>query len=305
MRIGLAFALGVSGARAAVLDLTPTDVTPRAFSVVWVSDVAPTATSVRVFLAADGTSEVTGSLAIAPAVVANGIVKIDVGGALPGTCYYVQSSTTAGSVVLAPATPPFLAICTPLAASAADATAKPIPSDVVALDLFAPDGLTPGTGTLLLASIPGSSAYPIASWVGNTVPAPAALADLGRFFDATTQKTLEPVAGAPMTMTQLRGLLCPGAVSHRLLRYRRVPAHLEVSILGTSIAEMEPAVPCHFADTSCDGTVSAADSQRVVDAFFSLPGSCRFNPDLDLVSDGEIDVLDLQRLLNRWGEATP
>ena len=48
-----------------------------------------------------------------------------------------------------------------------------------------------------------------------------------------------------------------------------------------------------------------ADAERVIEVFDTFLGDCRFNPDLDTVADDGIDVLDLQRVLNRLGEGAP
>lgn len=297
-------ALWGATARAAVTDVTPTDVTPRTFSVVWVSDQAVASAGLRVFADAAGTTEVTGSLAVSPAVVANGVVKVDVAGPAPDTCYYVQTTTTGTTTVLAPASPPFTQVCTAVAVAASDALGAPHASDLLTLPLYAPDGTTPGNGSLLVVSVQGS-AHPVSAWMGQGIAPPQALVDLGRLFDAATRTTAVPAAGVPVKLTQLRGLACPGAVDHALVRYRRVPAHLEETILGFPIVEVETGTPCFFADTHCDGVVDDLDGQRVLDAFDGVPGTCVFNPDLDVVADGVIDVLDLQHVLNRHGEAVP
>ena len=300
----VALALSAAPAGAAVLDLTPADVTTRAFSMVWVSDQPVVAASVRVFADSGGVTELTGTLGIAPAVVANGIVRIDVAGVAPDTCYFVQTSTTGTATVLAPPSPPFLQVCTAIAVAASDGTAAPQASDLVTLPLHAPDGTTPGTGTLLVVAVQGST-HPVSTWMGQGIAAPDAIVDLGRLFDAGTRTTAAPAAGAPMKMTQLRGLLCAGTVDHALVRWRRVPAHAEQGTLGVPIVEVETGTPCWFADTHCDGVVNALDGDRILDAFFGAAGTCAFNPDLDVVANGVIDVLDLQRVLNRYGEAAP
>jgi hypothetical protein len=287
-----------------VTDVLPTDVTPRAFSVAWVSDQPVTSAGLRVFADAGGTTEITGSLAVSPAVFANGVVKVDVAGPVPDTCYFVQTTTTGTTTVLAPPSPPFMQVCTAVAVAASDALGAPQASDLVTLPLYAPDGTTPGTGSLLVASVQGS-AHPVSAWMGQGIAPPQALVDLGRLFDSTTRTTAVPAVGLPMKLTQLRGLACPGGVDQALVRWRRVPAHLESAILGVPIVEVETGTPCHFADTHCDGAVDALDSQRVLDAFDGVPGTCAFNPDLDVVADGVIDVLDLQRVLNRYGEVVP
>lgn len=291
--------------------MTPTDVATRVFSIVWASDQPVTSATVRVYADANGVTELTGGLVVtlaslaSPPALARGIVKVDVAGLAPDTCYYVQTSTIGTSTVTWPAAPPFTEVCTAIATNAVNASEKPAANDLIALNLFAPDGVTAGTGTLLVVSLPGVASYPVTSFAGQGVEAPATLIDLSRFFEITTRTSLEPAPGTRMVMTQFRGQLCPGLMDHKLTRYRRVPAHLEADILGTPISEVEAGDACFFADTLCDGVIDGLDAQRVLAAFGGVPGACTFNPDLDIVADAVIDVLDLQSVLNRFGQSAP
>ncbi len=47
------------------------------------------------------------------------------------------------------------------------------------------------------------------------------------------------------------------------------------------------------------------DVQFLLNTWARQSGQCGFNPDVDLVSDGSVDVLDLQSLLNHFGENAP
>jgi hypothetical protein len=78
-----------------------------------------------------------------------------------------------------------------------------------------------------------------------------------------------------------------------------------VATIGHPITELESGDPCFFADTLCDDTIDILDAQRVLTAFRSQPGDCRFNSDLDVVPDQTINVLDVQSVLNRLGESAP
>ena len=81
-----------------VVDVQATDVSPRAFSVVWASSEPVNTASVEIFTDAAATTEVTGDLTVqlaAPAAaLAAGLVKVDVSGTAANKTYpdYALSS---------------------------------------------------------------------------------------------------------------------------------------------------------------------------------------------------------------------
>ena len=84
--------------------VTITDVTTRAFAVVWVSDQPILAgTTVRVFNDVDGFDEITSSLTVTllrvdePPAMVSGIAKVDVVGLAADTTVYVQTITVGDS----------------------------------------------------------------------------------------------------------------------------------------------------------------------------------------------------------------
>lgn len=223
----------------------------------------------------------------------------------PDTCYYFQTETTGGATVQSPAAPPFIEVCSAVSTSKADVSEAPIVNDLIAYDLYAPDGVSEGDGTLMVMSLPGVGEYPVSSFAGEVVPLTAAAIDLSNVFDAVSGGSARPATGDVMLIRHFRGLLCSDSDDHVIVRYRRVPEHDEVSTLGQPIVELEIGDPCFFADTECDDTVDILDVQRVLNAFDSQSGECAFNADLDIVPDQRIDILDVQSVLNRFGEMAP
>lgn len=300
------FALPVS---AAVFDVTTTDVTPRAFSVVWVSDEPIADATIKVYADADGLTELTGGLSVTlssfSASLALGIAKVDVAGLAPSTCYYFQTETTGTGTVLSPAAPPFTQFCTAAATRKASALDEPIANDLICHDMFEPDGLTAASGALLVLSVPSVGAHPLAGFMGDGFQPPVAAVDLNNLFDASPELNAELTAGDIIRITEFRGLLCPGLAGHQSTRFRRVPDHEEISALGVPVTDLEFPDSCFFTDTFCDDTIDILDAQRVLTAFGSQPGSCAFNPDLDIVADQVIDILDVQSVLNRFGQSAP
>jgi len=303
------FALPLPAMGMMVLDVTASDVTTRAFSVVWVLDELVNDATVRVFAEPAGTTELTGGLTItleaSPAALALGVVKVDVTGLAPDTCYYFQTETTGTAMVQSPAAPPFTEVCTALSTSKAGGSLAPIINDLIAVDLFQPDGTTAADGALLVLSVPAVGAYPISSFAGANLPLPAAAVDLGNLFDPVGGDSAQPATDDVMLIRQFRGLHCSNLQNHQLVQYRRVPAHDEIPGLGQPITEVETGTDCFFADTECDDTIDILDAQRVLNVFASQSGDCAFNPDLDIVPDQTINVLDVQSVLNRFGESAP
>jgi len=311
--LGLGLALsGAAQAQPVVTGLTPSDVTPKAFSLVWVSDEPVTAASVRVFAEPAGTTDLTATLtqelvsADHPPALDLGLVKVDVRGAAASTCFYVQAETqSASGSTFTPSAAPFPEVCTQGRTRRDDVFMQPVTNDLLRHDLATPDDTAPATGALVLLEVPGVGSPPISAFVGEGFAAGEAVLNLNEVFASATQETTPLAAGTPVRLHELRGALCPDPADQARTRYRRVPDHEEVATVGAFITQVEPPDACFFADTDCNGTVEQADGQRVLDGFDAFRGDCRFNPDLDTVADDGIDVLDLQRVLNRVGEATP
>jgi hypothetical protein len=302
----------VSVLPAAVSDITPTDVTTRAFAVVWVSDEAVTTATLRVFADSAGVTELTGglNLSLASQSIAQthalGIVKVEVDGLGPDTCYYFQTETTTASGTLSsPPSSPFTEVCTQIGTRRVTGTDTPIVNDLILHEVFAPDGGTPATGAILLLAAPGLATHPISALVGDEFAAPSVMVDLNNLFDLTTKLSAEVSEAEILQISEFRGLLCPNLTGHRLTRYRRAPAHGEISTIGFPITELEIPDACFFADTFCDDTVDILDAQRVLTAFGGQSGDCAFNSDFDIVPDQVINVLDVQSVLNRFGESAP
>lgn len=124
--VRLLFLLGIllvpARASATVTDITVSDVTTRAFALVWISDQVVLDASVRVFAEPAGTTDLTAGLSQTlisgsfPPALDQGIVKVSVEGLSAATCVYAQTETQiAAGTVLSPAGPPFIEICTEVA----------------------------------------------------------------------------------------------------------------------------------------------------------------------------------------------
>lgn len=293
---------------AAVQDVTITDVTTRAFSVVWVSDESVDSATVRVFNDPDGLNEITSTLSVTlvstafPPALEQGVVKVDVTGLSDNATIYVQTETSGLSgLFLFPESTPLLEVHTAVEAINANDLKHPITNDLIKHEMVAPDGQTPAEGGLLIVKLPSISPYPLTAFVGKDFASPASAVDLNNLFDAGSGKSADLAANTVIEITEFRGLSTCTLDNHKLLRFRRVPVHEETP----KITEVESPAACFFADTVCDDVIDIVDVQRVLNLFNEALGSCVFNSDLDVVNDGVIDILDVQSVLNRFGQSAP
>jgi hypothetical protein len=293
-------------ALALVFDTTISDVTTRAFSVVWASDEPVTSATVWVYDDANGSSDITGGLTttLQSDGLTNGLVKVDVRAIPPGTCVYIQTETTASGVILEPAAPPFTEVCTTVETTKANALGEVITNDIVRHDILLPGGGA-AMGALALMSVPSVGGHAVSSFAGQGYALPTATADLNNLFEAGSGRSAQTAADDVIRIVEMRGLACPNLQDHVLVRYRRVPPHDEVVAVGTPLIELETPGQCFFADALCDDRIDILDVQRVLNVFGSSSGECAFNDDLDLVADGTINILDAQGVLNRFGQTAP
>jgi|AVFP01.1.fsa_nt_gi hypothetical protein len=199
----LSFALGTS-AFANVYDVTISDVTPRAFSVIWMSDTPIAAATVQVFAGSpDNLVEITDDLNVQTISASytsahdRGIVKVDVTSDMislePDTVYYLRTRTesrdTPALIVEYPLpTEPLLEVQTAVAVTVSQSAdpSLPIANDLYFHTLYDPDGAESPDGALMLIRVPDLSPYPISAFVGEGASAPLAISDLNNVFGNNT-----------------------------------------------------------------------------------------------------------------------
>ena len=298
-----------SPAYSAIFDIQPTDVTTRAASVVWVSDEPVLGAAVRVFSDANGTTEITTGLTLTvvserfPPAHDNGIVKVDITGLTPNTLVYIQTeTTTASGLIQAPATGPFIEIHTATQTTKANSSNQPIVNDLIRQPLLAPDNVTAAAGTLMLLKANGVSAYPVSAFSGEGgFQTPDAVVDMNNLFD-NTGRSAEVLADQVIEITHYRGTLCASDMANQKLGVRRrAPAHTETP----AITELENPTHCFYANLDCNETIDIGDIQALLNVFNSSVGSCKYNPNFDINSDGSLDIGDFQGILNQWNKTRP
>lgn len=298
---------------AAVTDTQPTDVTPRAFSVVWASDDPVTDATVRVFTDIAGSTEITASLTVqlvAPAqALAAGLVKVDVVGLDPNTTYYYSTVTDGpGGQVVFPSSGDLPAVQTAARVSMTTPAGGHLANVVLRDSLLEPDATTPATAALLLIEAPGLSRHPVSGFVGQGgASAPEVIADLNNLFSIVDAETLALDPGTTLRLTVYRGLACPGLGDHTLTRLRRAPEPASVPAVTEVAAPATCFAPGGIsADYDCDGAIGDPDIESFRGQFeqetSTAAPNCAFHPDYDLTADLRAGVGDFNLVLFVYGE---
>lgn len=191
-----------------------TDITPRSFSVVWLSNEAATA-GLEVYSDSGGTTPVASAIITGHPLFNNsdqvkgdaedrGVMKAMAAGLDAGTTYYYRTVTTSkadSSVTTGSLTSVQTANAVKRISPASFGQANP----VIRFDCYESDGITPAVGSLMLVSINGALTD-LATFVGeHSVPAPTVLLDLNNLFSAATGETLILNGGEALTLTHVRG----------------------------------------------------------------------------------------------------
>ena len=288
-------------AHAAVADVTVSDVTTRAFSVVWVSDEEITSATIRVYEDENGDIPVTDGIVVKlvspPEALSNGIAKVDVTGLAADTIYFIETETIgvgegAVPVFFPESTSLLIEVKTALSTTRENPTGGPIVNDLIQHEIFEPDGVTESQGTLLMLKIPSISDYPLTAFVGEGFSASRAVVDLNNLFEDASGISAEVLANTVMELSEFRGLLCNVADQKKTI-LRRAPVHIE----NPSITELELAAACFSpdgisADFNCDQVIDPLDFFDFQGQFGRTNSSCKFNSDFDFNNDGVIDPLD-------------
>lgn len=293
-------------ATSAVTDVTIADVTPRAFSVVWSSDVAVTTASIQVYADAAGAIDLTSNMsmtvrsAAVPGAHSRGIVKVDVVTNAANRTLFVRTVTNNNQIQ--PSAPPYIQVSLATTVTKANALSEPIINDLVRYQSYGVDGRSALPGSLVLVSAPQIGPYPLSAFVGeNGLSARDVVVDLNNLFD-TAGTSAEALPGRALAFREMRGIECPGPANQSLTRFGMVPPHVEVP----RISNVEDPTSCFTRqDTNCDGIVNVLDVQFLLNSFLAVSAQCAFNPQLDVVTDNVVNVLDLQDVFNRFGDVSP
>lgn len=298
-------------AQAAILqEPLVTDVTPRSFSVVWVSS-EPADPSLKVLNAAS--QDITEAVSQTPfpglqtsaelsgAARSAGMLKVRVAGLTPDTLYSFQTRTeVAGDVLTFPADAP-IAVRTQIAAEVVTAAGDRSPNgnDLLKFQVFKPGGVYAARGSLLVASVPGAG-HPVSAYVGDGSNGGGSepglvIIDLNNFYDAQTHRSLSMDEPAVLTLRALRG---NGVQGDALLHYRLLDARSG----QLSVITPRKGYP---ADFNCDGAVNLLDATLMTGSWGLQIGDAAFNADYDLDADGDADMDDSRSFQAEYGNKEP
>lgn len=299
---------------AQISDVTVSDVTIRAFSIIWVSDEPVESATLHVYSDEQGTNEVTDDLSIAlvspAAALDRGIVKIDVTGALANTQYFVSGDMTDKSGVvstLPQVDEPLISVQLAKEATRIDENGEPIANDLLMQTVLGLDGLTPAVDELILVSVPQKSQYPISAFSTQDETGAKILLDLNNLFAKSTSKSLKVPNGSPVQIAHFRGISCPSE-QQKIKKLRRLPVKVELS----PVAEVEVPQSCFSpenkaVDFNCDGNIAFGDFNIFLSEFgisnLADTPNCGFNEDFDLNQDKTIDFGDFNLFLSVFGKS--
>ena len=207
-----------------------TDVTTVSFSVIWAASEASTA-GLELFEDAAGTIPVTdatviphpvnnGDVAIKEAAENNGVMKVMVTGLTYDTTYYFRTLTTSKSTADTAVYPDtgLLDVTTEVQTVRtyeSNGDILPFSNDIIIEPCYLEDGVTPATGTLMMATVAGGH-HPITAFVGDGVDSPNALIDLNNVFGRETFENIDLQQGENLTLLNFGGLSGNSVVNMRM-----------------------------------------------------------------------------------------
>jgi len=192
-------------------DVHITDVTPVSFTVVWAVDEAASGTlqlyddvlGSRANTTATIQAQFTesGDSALATQAANQGVLRVRVSGLTPATAYFfrlVTTPTLSGIAENFPASGPLLSLMTQAASDA-------ISNETSGINVVATDGISPATGTVILAQVVGSE-YPVSHMVGDGTAADLAMLNLSNLYGGNAISR-ELTGGESLSLTVLGGTL--------------------------------------------------------------------------------------------------
>lgn len=281
-------------------DVLVTDVSSKAFSVVWAADDEVAAANATVFADAEGSQRVHSAVVdvVSDRVISahsQGLVKLSITGLESNSTYYVQlESATQKESVRFPLQPPYLEVTTATQATAS-AGGQPVVNELLAHEMISSDPLQSSRGRLVIVDLPGAVLSPLSAFVGEfSADERTAVVDLNNLLSFNGQRyEISQVKAQVITITELRGFqACNGLTDHKNIYYGFAPKDQNIP----KVSKLSSAERCEQGDFNCDQAVDAADSALLASALGATEGDCLFNSHLDVVPDGVIDSYDHEKI---------
>jgi hypothetical protein len=166
----------------------------------------------------------------------------------------------------------------------------PFNNDAILWSIHGPNQVAPVNGGILVVDMIDEGSYPITGFVGDGIGAPNVLVDLNNIYNRANRQNKDLLGEERIRMLEYRGVS-----ACKLERFRKVPLDLEVSQIVAPMACFNPA------DLDCNDTVEILDIIRDIEGFGSKVGDFCFNSDLDLNSDGRINIFDIISVIVSFG----
>ncbi|MFA5905422.1 MAG: hypothetical protein WC836_15935 [Desulfobacula sp.] len=286
-----------------ITDMMITDVSTRSFSVIWSASEGGKP-AILVFNDAEGLFPVTGiqttlqplkngNLSIQTLAEDIGVMKVEVTGLLPDTIYYFKTITTSkssGNITAYPETGPLSFVTTQsfTTRTVFGSDEVPFSNDLIVMDCYLPDGVSPAQGTLLVAEVSKGS-YPISEFVGDSLPSPGACLDLNNIFSATTHRNMQLLGGESLTLTQVMGVHGMKSKSYT------IP-------FNNQLAQIKPPLPAScYGDLDIDTDVDSKDLILFISEFKVCHSNCM----ADVEPDSDVDIHDLAQFAAAFGKTCP
>ena len=290
-----------------------TDITPRSFRVVWLSDEGGTAT-VRLYQAPACVDEIfTATITPHPTLGADpaliqaaqdkGIMVVEVAGLQPETEYCIRGVTVSTLTSLSTEAP-----AVPLRVTTEKLTTRGRPSgpdiqafsnDLVKLSISSSVPTTPTRGALVLLRASGASS-PLAAWVGDTIdddndpssPTTQVFFDLNNLYDAATRESLDLLGDGTEDLSAIV-LGSPDGYVEAIGRIVPADAGLAEVVAPMSCRDA-PMTVCTglLGDSDNDGMVLLADAEAIQDHVVGLVSVLSCVVCSDITGDLAIDMKD-------------
>lgn len=274
-----------------------TDVTPASFTLIWKSS-EPANGSLLLF-DADCVTPVISPILSGESSDRSGFIRVTAAGLAANSSYCYKTVTVSkdtSETTLYPATPATVKTETSILRSMAVAGKNvPFANDLLAVPpTYLATGADSQDGFLIVLNmLDGKGNSPLSLLLG-TAPAKNYF-NMNNLFAPTVGQSINLTGGERVKISERHGNLGCQSIE----RFRKVPADAEITRKNSFSSCISPY------DIDCSGTISILDILRVVRGVGSATGGSCFNSDLDVNSDGSVDLTDVNAVAGGFDATLP